>query len=67
MVETLALKGLLCSFLDRKSEAQDWIKKGLKMDLTSPICWHVFGLLHRNEKNYEEAIKCYLQSLRIDN
>ena len=39
---------------------------GLKLDLTSPVCWHVYGLLHRNEKNYEEAIKCYSQSLRID-
>ena len=64
--ESLAMKGLLCSNLNRKEEAHELIKKGLKMDITSPICCHVYGLLHRTEKNYEEAIKCYNQSLRID-
>lgn len=66
IIESLAMKGLLCSNLDRKEEAHELVKKGLKIDLTSPVCWHVYGLLHRGEKNYEEAIKCYLQSLRID-
>ena len=60
------MKGLFFSHLSKKEEAHEFIKKGLKMDLTSPICWHVYGLLHRGEKNYEEAIKCYTQSLKID-
>ena len=64
--ETLAMKGLFLSHLDKKEEAHEFIKKGLKFDLTSPICWHVYGLLHRAEKNYEEAIKCYSQSLRLE-
>lgn len=65
--ETTAMKGLFLSHLDKKEEAHECIKRGLKLDLKSPICWHVYGLLHRNEKNYDEAIKCYLQSLRIEN
>jgi peptide alpha-N-acetyltransferase len=64
--ESLAMKGLFLGHLDRKEEAHECIKKGLKLDLTSPICWHVYGLLHRYEKNFEEAMKCYSQSLRID-
>ena len=28
--------------------------------------WHVFGLLYRSDRNYEEAIKCYRNALRID-
>lgn len=28
--------------------------------------WHVFGLLYRSDKNYEEALKCYSQALKID-
>ena len=32
----------------------------------SHVCWHVYGLLHRSERNYNEAIKAYKQALRID-
>ncbi|KAF9982160.1 N-alpha-acetyltransferase 16, NatA auxiliary subunit, partial [Modicella reniformis] len=64
--ETLALKGLFYSHLDKKEEAYECVKKGLRIDLKSAICWHVYGLLHRADKNYEEAMKCYAQALRID-
>jgi N-alpha-acetyltransferase 15/16, NatA auxiliary subunit len=30
------------------------------------MCWHVFGLLHRNERNFNEAIKAYKRALFID-
>jgi peptide alpha-N-acetyltransferase len=32
----------------------------------SHVCWHVYGLLHRADRNYNEAIKAYKQALRID-
>ena len=32
----------------------------------SHVCWHVYGLLHRSDHNYNEAIKAYKQALRID-
>jgi N-alpha-acetyltransferase 15/16, NatA auxiliary subunit len=28
--------------------------------------WHVYGLIYRADRNYEEAIKCYRNALRID-
>lgn len=28
------------------------------------MCWHVYGLLHRSERNYGEAIKSYLNALK---
>ena len=65
--ESLAMKGLFCSHLpDRKGEAHDLIKKGIRADLTSHICWHVLGLYHRADRNYEEALKCYNQALKYD-
>ncbi|KAF9318792.1 N-alpha-acetyltransferase 15, NatA auxiliary subunit [Podila horticola] len=64
--ETLAMKGLFYSHLDKKEEAYDFVKKGLRYDLKSHVCWHVFGLVYRADKNYEEALKCYSQALRID-
>jgi hypothetical protein len=32
----------------------------------SHICWHVFGLIQKSDKNLKEASKCYLNALRID-
>ncbi|KAI9202793.1 NMDA receptor-regulated protein 1-domain-containing protein [Polychytrium aggregatum] len=64
--ETLAMKGLFCGHLDRKEDAHQFIKKGIVADMTSHICWHVYGLFYRGEKNYEEASKCYIQALKFD-
>ncbi|KAG5438467.1 hypothetical protein PCANB_002570 [Pneumocystis canis] len=64
--ETLAMKGLILSLLNKKSEGYELVRKGLRNNLTSHICWHVFGLLHRLDKNYNEAIKCYLNALKHD-
>ncbi|WOH05562.1 hypothetical protein DCAR_0624981 [Daucus carota subsp. sativus] len=64
--ETLSMKGLTLNCMDRKSEAYDLVRLGLKNDLKSHVCWHVFGLLYRSDRNYREAIKCYRNALRID-
>jgi hypothetical protein len=41
-------------------------QKGIKLDLMSHICWHVFGLIQKGDRNYEEALKSYTQALRFD-
>ena len=64
--ETLAMKGLIMNCLDRKEEGYELAKRGLRNNLRSHVCWHVFGLMHRSDRNYPEAIKSYLQALRID-
>ncbi|KAI9140409.1 NMDA receptor-regulated protein 1-domain-containing protein [Paraphysoderma sedebokerense] len=64
--ETLSMKGLFLSHMDKKEEAYDHVKLGLRNDLTSHICWHVYGLLYRSDKNYEEASKCYTHALKYD-
>ena len=38
LLETLAMKGLFSSHLDKKAEAHDLIKKGIRNDITSHIC-----------------------------
>lgn len=50
----------------RKAEAITLVKMGLMQDMRSHVCWHVYGLLYRSERNYAEAIKAYKQALRID-
>mmetsp|Transcript_90023 Transcript_90023/g.159409 ORF Transcript_90023/g.159409 Transcript_90023/m.159409 type:complete len:927 (+) Transcript_90023:151-2931(+) len=64
--ETLCMKGLTLSYLDKKSEAYDLVRKGLKNHLQSHVCWHVYGLLYRQDREYSEAVKCYRQALKYD-
>ena len=98
LVETLSMKGLTLNCMDRKSEAYELVRRGLKVtilcnqfwfesfflliiqvwelicielfffqnDLKSHVCWHVYGLLYRSDREYREAIKCYRNALRID-
>jgi tetratricopeptide (TPR) repeat protein len=64
--ETLSMKGLVLTYTGKKEEGWDLVKKGVRFDLSSHICWHVYGLLHKSDKNYEEAMKCYNQALKFD-
>ncbi|XP_062098866.1 N-terminal acetyltransferase A complex auxiliary subunit NAA15-like isoform X2 [Humulus lupulus] len=64
--ETLSMKGLTLNCMDRKSEAYELVRQGLKNDLKSHVCWHVYGLLYRSGREYREAIKCYRNALRIN-
>ena len=60
------MKGLILTHMGRREEGIELVKKGMRFDLTSHICWHVFGLIQKGEKNYEEALKSYTQALRFD-
>lgn len=60
------MKGLVLTHMGRREEGIDLVKKGVRLDLTSHICWHVFGLIQKADKNYEEALKSYTQALRFD-
>ena len=61
------MKGLVLTHMkDRREEGLELVKKGVRLDLTSHICWHVFGLVQKADKNYEEALKSYTQALRFD-
>lgn len=64
--ETLCMKGLTLSYLDRKEEAYELVRKGLNSDVRSHVCWHVYGLLYRQDRNYFDASKCYINALRRD-
>ena len=118
----LLIQGLLYNCLERKEEAYELVKRGVKHDLRSHVCWHVYGcvrargrergcrsgygvegvaesrvvpfytlahslsnslllplpairrlpctaprrLLYRSDREYDEAIKCYKNALRMD-
>uniref|UniRef100_A0A2K6F4N0 N-alpha-acetyltransferase 16, NatA auxiliary subunit n=1 Tax=Propithecus coquereli TaxID=379532 RepID=A0A2K6F4N0_PROCO len=64
--ETLAMKGLTLNCLGKRDEAYEFVRKGLRNDVKSHVCWHVYGLLQRSDKKYDEAIKCYRNALKLD-
>lgn len=64
--ETLAMKGLAFSALGRKEEAYSLVRRGLAAAMSSHVCWHVFGLLYRSDREYHAAAKAYLNALRLD-
>ncbi|CAO1632615.1 unnamed protein product [Jaminaea pallidilutea] len=64
--ETLCMKGLILGSIGKRAEGLDLAKQGVRKDLMSFISWHALGILNRMDKQYDEAIKCYSQALRIE-
>merc|ERR1712137_98254 len=60
------MKGLTLNSLEKKEQAYECAKMGLRYNISSPICWHVYGLIYRSDRNYAEAKKCYLNAMRRD-
>ena len=60
------MKGLTLNCVERKKEAYEHVRLGLKKNMMSHVCWHVYGLLYRSDRDYKEAIKCYKQALKRD-
>lgn len=64
--DTMAMKALILNAQGKTDEAFALGKDALTADMKSHICWHVYGLLYRAAKNFEEAIKAYKFALRLD-
>ncbi|KAK8196797.1 hypothetical protein M8818_006964 [Zalaria obscura] len=64
--DTQAMKALILNSQGKSEEAFELAKVALKNAMKSHVCWHVYGLLYRHVKNYEEAIKAYKFALRLD-
>ncbi|KAH6609870.1 acetyltransferase [Trichoderma cornu-damae] len=64
--DTMAMKALILNSQGKSEEAFPLAKEALTVDMKSHICWHVYGLLYRSVKNFEEAIKAYKFALKLD-
>ena len=60
------MKALILHSQGNTTEAFDLAKIALKNNMKSHVCWHVYGLLWRGEKNFEEATKAYKFALRLE-
>lgn len=64
--DTMAMKALIMNQQGKTDEAFALGKEALMADMKSHICWHVYGLLYRSQKNFEEAIKAYKSALKLE-
>ena len=64
--DTMAMKALILNAQGKTEEAFALGKEALTADMKSHICWHVYGLLYRANKNFEEAIKAYKFALKLE-
>lgn len=62
--DTMAMKALILNAQGKTEEAFALGKEAVNVDFKSHICWHVYGLLYRTNKNFPEAIKAYKMALR---
>ncbi len=64
--DTMAMKALIFNGQGKTDEAFLLAKEALTVDMKSHVCWHVYGLLYRANKNFEEAIKAYKFALKLE-
>ncbi|KAL8667441.1 MAG: hypothetical protein Q9202_000657 [Teloschistes flavicans] len=64
--DTQAMKALIFNAQGKEEEAFELCKVALKNSMKSHVCWHVYGLLWKSIKNYEEAIKAYRFALKLE-
>lgn len=60
------MKALGVYNLGKREEGKELARKGLQLDLRSHVCWHVLAIIHRAEREYTDATKCYTQAHRIE-
>lgn len=60
------MKALIIGSQGHTSEAFALAKIALNNNMKSHVCWHVYGLLYRSVKNFDESIKAYKFALRLE-
>lgn len=63
--ESMAMKAIFLYFTGDKKEGFDLSKKALMKNLKSDIAWHIYGIINRSNRNYQEAINCYKKALEF--
>ena len=64
--EAMALKGLAILGLNDKTGGEKLIKDSLKLGYKNATCWHFYAIFNKENKNYAQAAKCYIQANKND-
>ena len=60
------MKALILNTMGNSDEAFTLAKTALRNDMKSHVCWHVYGLLWRSQKNFDEAMRAYRMALNLE-
>jgi N-alpha-acetyltransferase 15/16, NatA auxiliary subunit len=60
------MKALILGTQGHSKEAFALAKVALNNNMKSHVCWHVYGLLYKQDKNLDESIKAYKFALRLE-
>jgi len=58
------MKGLILSAQGHNAEALAIVKKVLFKNLNNFTCWHVYGIINKKEKDYDQSRRCYINALK---
>lgn len=64
--DTIALKSLILSYMDRKDESVEGFKEALAIDTESFLVWQLYGIFLRVQKQYPEATKAFAKASQLD-
>ncbi|WBW75056.1 NatA N-acetyltransferase complex regulatory subunit Naa15 [Schizosaccharomyces osmophilus] len=64
--ESIALKGILLHSLGQIKEGYENVRCGLRHDVASGVCWHIYGLVCKADKDYVQAAKCYINAQKLE-
>jgi tetratricopeptide (TPR) repeat protein len=65
--ETMSMRALFLHKLGEEDKALNEAKMAVfKAKMQSQLCWHNYGVLLHEKRDYQEAAKCYLNALRMD-
>lgn len=60
------MKALILNAQGKKDEAIQLINLALMFNLKSFTSWHIYGLMNRSDKKYDEARRCFTKSVEYD-
>lgn len=60
------MKGLIFKALNKSTEGYDLVKQGLmESKMKSHVCWNIYGLMFKADKNYAQAVKSFLNAVKL--
>ncbi|CAD8181959.1 unnamed protein product [Paramecium octaurelia] len=62
--EVVSLKAIFMYYNDEQQKGLELAKQAVFKNLGSDFCWHIYGLIYKAQKNYIEAVKCFLQAIK---
>ncbi|KAH7831924.1 putative tetratricopeptide repeat protein [Monocercomonoides exilis] len=50
----------------KNEEALECAKHGVSLDMENPDSWYFLGMIYQNQRNYQDALKCFMQARQKD-